>query len=338
MKIVSPLSNINELKSIIPTGVSEIYFGILPGSWLKGYSNMISMNRREFASSNISTLEDINCICKKCKENNVKTNLTLNAHFYIDDQLRYIKKLLNKMQVDNIIVTDIGLIRFITKEYPHFKLHLSTGGTAFNIETIKFYRELGIRRIIFPRHIQIKEVKQIKNKLKDIEIELFILNQGCINIDGYCYYLHGLKEFSNKSRYKINNTFIKRIFNILPEYFKNRIRFYEEVDQGNMCLQTYKIKNLSDNKSKITSYNPHIYSGIKCGVCSLYKLRNMKNLFLKIVGREHLLEKKLKDINYLKEVLKNINKTEKEYIEICKELHYHTFNERCNPDKCYYPI
>lgn len=333
INIVSPLSSLNEIKELIKKGASEVYFGVLEKEWSDTYNTSISINRREFKPSNLTDINQVNTIANICSKNNIKSSLTLNSHYYNNHQLKNIMGLLEKIQVDNIIIADISLMKIINRRFPQFNIHVSTGGTSFNSETVKLYKKNGAKRIIFPRHVLIPEVLEIHKEIKDMEYEVFILNQGCINIDGYCYYMHGLEKPKEKG---ILGNATKKLFSKLPLNIKNKIRLNTIIGNGSTCLQTYRIK--CGNKSRIGTYNPNVYCGIKCGVCSLYDLKDIPNLNIKIVGREHSSDKKILDVDYINTILKHleISKNRTEYIEFCKNHHFKMYNEKCNPTKCYY--
>ncbi len=66
-------------------------------------------------------------------------------------------------------------------------IHLSTQASVTNYETIMFWYELGIRRIVLARELSLKEIEEIANKIpKDLEIETFVHGAMCISYSGRC--------------------------------------------------------------------------------------------------------------------------------------------------------
>lgn len=335
MKIVAPLSHPDELEPLLKEKPDEIYFGVMDNSWLKDYSNIISTSRREFKSQNLQSKNVAKEIVKRCRQESVKTSLTVNSHFYDAKQSQLISKLIDTIRPDNIIVADLGLINYLREK--SVNMHLSTGACALNSNAIEFFKKQGISRVILPRHILIDEVNKMQRKLSKVELEIFMLNQGCINLDGLCYYLHGLKDKNTSFTKKRIDSLKKKAYQYFPDMLKKRLRYLTEIDPGYACLQTYKITD-KNGKKRITSFNPHTNGGTKCGVCALSCLENKDSIRLKIVGRENNLAKKIKDIRFLKEVFNNINLPKREFIVKCQEIHYKYYNEKCNDNKCYYQI
>jgi len=335
MKIVSPLSNINELNDIIREGPDEIYFGMLGNEWLTQYTNVISMNSREFRHANTKSIEEVNIISKVCRRKNIKTSFTLNSPNYSSEQLEYIKTLLKKIKVDNVIVADIGLIQILNTQFPNFDIHISTLAAVLNVDAIHFFKDLGASRIIMPRHLRIQEILQMRKDVKHIELEIFCLNQSCINIDGFCTYLHGIKEMINpKTKFSTKDSIADSFSKLIPIAIQKRLRYLLETSGGCACRENYKISD--GNKVRYDTYNPHVKSGVKCAACALKKLQNSNNIFLKIVGREYSTEKKLKDLLFLKNVVKELYRNESSYLQFCRRVHQKTFQEKCTPIKCYY--
>jgi putative protease len=53
-------------------------------------------------------------------------------------------------------------------------MHLSTQTSTLNYESIKFWRDLGVKRIVLARELHIDEIKEIKEKVPEMELEVFI--------------------------------------------------------------------------------------------------------------------------------------------------------------------
>ena len=75
----------------------------------------------------------------------------------------------------------------INRTVPDLPIHLSTQASVTNYETIMFWYNLGIRRIVLARELSFKEIKEIVNKVpKDLEIETFVHGAMCISYSGRC--------------------------------------------------------------------------------------------------------------------------------------------------------
>ena len=69
--------------------------------------------------------------------------------------------LLQKAGVDAIIVSDVGLIHYIHKKAPSLDIHISTQANVTNSEAIKFYAEMGAKRIVLAREMSLGEIKKM---------------------------------------------------------------------------------------------------------------------------------------------------------------------------------
>jgi len=81
---------------------------------------------------------------------------------------------------DAIIFSDPGTFAIIRKHMPDVRLHLSTQANMLNYEAIKFRYDLWVQRVILARELTMKEIKEIKEKVPGIEIEIFVHGAMCI--------------------------------------------------------------------------------------------------------------------------------------------------------------
>lgn len=87
---------------------------------------------------------------------------------------------------DAIIFSDPGTFNVLRKHFPNVPLHLSTQTSTLNYESIKFRRDLGVKRIILARELHIEEIKEIRKKVPDIELEVFVHGAMCMSYSGRC--------------------------------------------------------------------------------------------------------------------------------------------------------
>ena len=87
---------------------------------------------------------------------------------------------------DAIIFSDPGTFNVLRKYFPNVHLHLSTQTSTLNYESIKFWRDLGVNRIVLARELHIDEIKEIKEKVPEMELEVFIHGAMCMSYSGRC--------------------------------------------------------------------------------------------------------------------------------------------------------
>ena len=121
--------------------------------------------------------------------NNVKVYVTANIYAHnddLDDAKKYFEEL-NDIKPDAVLISDIGLISMAKKIFKGIDIHLSTQANTTNYETVKFFRDLGIKRVVLARELSLDEIKKIKEEVKDtVEIEAFVHGAICISYSGRC--------------------------------------------------------------------------------------------------------------------------------------------------------
>lgn len=114
---------------------------------------------------------------------------------------------------DAFIMSDPGLMMMAREKYPDLNIHLSVQANCMNWQTVKFWKEsLGVSRIILSRELHINEIKEIKQRVPEIELEAFVHGSICIAYSGRClmssYMSHrdanqGVCDNSCREKYKI---------------------------------------------------------------------------------------------------------------------------------------
>lgn len=94
---------------------------------------------------------------------------------------------LDRMGVDAVIVSDLGVIQIVKRVAPNLDIHVSTQANITNSETACFYASLGVKRVILARELSLEEIINMRSKLpKDVEIEAFCHGAMCISYSGRC--------------------------------------------------------------------------------------------------------------------------------------------------------
>jgi len=338
LQILSPLNNPDEVLPLIEEGAGAFYCGLMPKEWRENYTVAASLNRRQEdnpvikTSPHMTSFADLEKCVSLANSRSVPVILTLNEHYYSNPQYEFLTKYVEealKAGVGTFIVGDIGMMLTIKEMDPNIKIHVSTAGTAFNSETVHFYRDLGASRVILPRHLSLEEIGAIAEKTEGIELEAFILNSRCANVDGFCTFQHGLADFIPERDQKKNyENACMVLYNITAD-----VRGVDE-DEAEEIL-----------KNKISWERQHFWSAMHiddrpCGACALFDFEEMGLAGVKIVGRQNKTEKKLKDAKFIKKLLDYIHneKPEKKaYYKYCRELYQQMYDSPCLIFKCYYP-
>ena len=168
-ELLAPAGNFAMLIAAINAGANAVYFG------LKEFSMR--------ATAKNFTIKDLDKIEKICKLKKVKRYLTLNTIIY-NEEIKKLEKTIKKIKnkVDAVICWDLAVIRLCQKN--NIPFFISTQASVSNVESAKFYKKLGAKRIILARELNLKQIKKIS---KIIDVECFIHGAMCASISGRCF-------------------------------------------------------------------------------------------------------------------------------------------------------
>jgi putative protease len=83
-------------------------------------------------------------------------------------------------------MSDPGLIQYVLKNFPDVPVHLSVQTNTINWPSVKFWYELGVRRVILSRELSIEEIAEIHHRVPGMELESFVHGSICIAYSGRC--------------------------------------------------------------------------------------------------------------------------------------------------------
>jgi putative protease len=87
---------------------------------------------------------------------------------------------------DALIMADPGLIMLVRERWPELPVHLSVQANTMNHASVKFWQQLGLKRIILSRELSLDEVEEIRQQCPDMELEVFVHGALCIAYSGRC--------------------------------------------------------------------------------------------------------------------------------------------------------
>ena len=173
LELLAPSGSYEAFEAAVQNGADAIYLG---GD---------KFNARENAT-NFSN-QEVEAAVLYAHARNVKIYVTLNILFYEDEValvLEYIDFLYH-IQVDALIMQDVGLIKLVKSVYPDFEIHASTQSNITSLETVKFFEKLGVSRVILARENTLEEIAYITKHTR-LEIEVFIHGALCVGYSGQC--------------------------------------------------------------------------------------------------------------------------------------------------------
>ncbi len=176
LELLMPAGNMEKLKFAFAYGADAVYVWA-PMFSLRARTNSFTLDTLEKATKYVRNLQG---------DKKIYFTANIYAHnLKIKPFLAQFKKMV-AMKPDAFIMADPGLINIVRKNYPDVEIHLSVQANNTNWAQVEFWRDLGIKRIILSREISIKEMKEIHEKVPDIELEAFVHGAICMAYSGRC--------------------------------------------------------------------------------------------------------------------------------------------------------
>ncbi|MBQ2836184.1 MAG: U32 family peptidase [Clostridia bacterium] len=175
IELLSPVGDFECLKAAVQNGADAVYFGA--GSF----------SARAFATNFDD--EALEKAITYAKLRGVKTNLTLNT-LIKNSEMRSAIELAKKAYefgIDAIIVQDLGLARYLIKNFPGLSVHASTQMSVHSLEGVLSLQKMGFSRVVLSRELSLQEIEYICQN-SNIEIEVFVHGALCISYSGQCLF------------------------------------------------------------------------------------------------------------------------------------------------------
>jgi putative protease len=175
VELLSPAGNFEKMKIAFAYGADAVYGGV-------SHFSLRIRSGKEFTYETFKEgIDYAHSIGKK-------VYVTING-FPFNSQIDLLKKHIEKvaaMEPDALIVATPGVVGLCNELAPGIPIHLSTQANVMNYLDAKVYYDMGVRRIIAAREISLKDVEEIKKRLPDLEIEIFVHGSMCFAYSGRC--------------------------------------------------------------------------------------------------------------------------------------------------------
>ncbi|HHV84823.1 MAG TPA: U32 family peptidase [Petrimonas sp.] len=180
---MSPAGSYESLMAAIQGGADSIYFGIE------------GLNMRAKSSNNF-TIEDLHKIAGICRENNIKSYLTVNTIIYDNDMglMRKVVDAAKEADLSAIIAADVAVLMYARDI--GMEVHLSTQLNITNTESLKFYAQFA-DVVVLARELNLSQVASIHKDIIEqqikgpsgelVRIEMFCHGALCMAVSGKCY-------------------------------------------------------------------------------------------------------------------------------------------------------
>ena len=174
IELLAPAGNLEKLQSAFHFGADACYIG----------GNAFNLRGMSANFKNPELEEAV----KFAHSKNKKIYITLNifAHNKEIDHLPEFIKFLAGTDVDGVIVADLGVFQLVRETAPDLDIHVSTQANNTNWRSVKLWKDLGAKRVILAREMSLEEIKEIREKVPDIQLEVFVHGAMCMAVSGRC--------------------------------------------------------------------------------------------------------------------------------------------------------
>ena len=172
IELLAPAGDLEKLKIALLYGADAVFVG----------GTNFSLRAR---ASNF-TLNDMKEATTFAHERGKKVYVTTNIIPHNEDMdglIEYLKAL-EERNIDAIISASPFIIDMALK-HTNLEVHLSTQQSAMNKETVNYWYERGIKRVVLARELDKYQIRKLKEKTK-ADIEVFIHGGMCMSYSGRC--------------------------------------------------------------------------------------------------------------------------------------------------------
>lgn len=177
VELLAPVGKWDVLETVITAGADAVYLG--------GKKYNMRLHRKDFNF----TEEELQNVVNYAHIRDVKVYVTVNNMLTNTEMAELARYLifLQKIDVDGLIVQDLGVIQLTRKLGLSIPLHASVMMNAHNRESLVFLKELGITRVILGRELTLTEIKLLHSQVP-LELEYFAHGDMCFSQSGQCYH------------------------------------------------------------------------------------------------------------------------------------------------------
>lgn len=172
-ELLAPAGNLEKLKFAIHYGADAVYIG--------GQKYGLRSNADNFS------FEEMREGVEFAKKYGAKVFVATNIYAHNED-IEGIEEYLRNLEqagITAIIAADPIIMETAQRVAPGLEVHVSTQQSIMNWQTVKYWKEEGVPRVVLAREASLQEIHEMKQHV-DIEIEAFIHGAMCSSYSGRC--------------------------------------------------------------------------------------------------------------------------------------------------------
>lgn len=284
-ELLAPAGNMEALKAAISNGCDAIYLG------------MQKFGARAYSSN--FDFESLKEAVTYAHLRDVKLYVTMNTIVFeneVEEMKEQIHEL-NKIGVDGIIVQDLTAFDYIVKNFLDMEAHCSTQMGIDDLDGTLLFKELGAKRVVLSREVEIGKVKEIK-RIAEIPLEIFVHGALCVSYSGNCL-MSGLIGYRCANRGRCVGS-CRKEYELMDKTTdtslgKNYILSTKDLNTIDYIHDLKEIDSLKiEGRMKVPTYVANVVSKYRMALDHKITEEDKENL------KKHSIERLLKDICFTK--------------------------------------
>lgn len=175
---------------LAPAGGRAQFFAALNAGADAVYLGLKAFNARARAEN--FTPDDLRELLPLARQRGMKILVTLNILIKDHELADLIETMatLEELDVDAIIVQDLGVAKIAREYFPALRLHASTQMAVHNLAGVREAMAHGFRRVVLARELTAQEIRKIRAGISrdEIELETFCHGSLCYSYSGLCFF------------------------------------------------------------------------------------------------------------------------------------------------------
>ncbi|MGL5657017.1 MAG: peptidase U32 family protein [Fusobacteriaceae bacterium] len=171
IQLVAPAGNIEKLSASLNSGADTVFLG----------GKILSMSTGTHSFSD----EELVVAVKLAEEKGKKIQVLLNAVPHNEDieKLPDYVKFLESIGIKEVLVSDMGVFQCV-REFSNMDIIVATHSSNTNWRSVEMWKKLGAKKVVLDRDLSIEGIAEIRNKVQDIELEIFMHGAILLAISG----------------------------------------------------------------------------------------------------------------------------------------------------------
>ncbi len=198
MKIAAPLDSPREVAPLISAGADELYCGVYHRAWREAGA---FSNARHTFYGNLRSFAELRRVVEAAGARGVPVYLCVNDHYPGEVTTLAEADIARGLEagIEGLVLADPHLVQAARRRDPRCRIVLSSLSPCFNLEAVRFWRGLGVDRVVLPMsQLSVAETAALTSGARSlgVEVEAFVTNTTCKNVNGFCvYHALGIETF-----------------------------------------------------------------------------------------------------------------------------------------------